>query len=306
METRKTDHFALAKTLISGWWSPVEETDGYSTAELVGVEDRLGIRLPESMREWYQYAGRRVDFIGNVDHLLPIHELTIADSILLFCVENQAVVRWGISTEDLDSEDPRVLVELVDYPDEVDRDLVVNERIEGLLKIQWIEAAPSFSRFMTGMIVLATLLQAQYSDRGMRPLAWVDAVTDHYRQLPLPTPLTSAQARLFGDSDTLIEVSSTDKDDKVFVMVAVRSREAVERFLDVTGRGNNGYVTLDHRGEWWGHRYSKNCCDVDPMLITNRRSKYWSEEPYYPPCHSKGNGMTAFSRTSFDESHGEM
>ena len=67
--------------------------DGYSEADLVEAEQRLGVRLPVVLRDLYRTVGRRHDLVCAQDRLLGPHEMNIDSSglVLQFRVENQAV-----------------------------------------------------------------------------------------------------------------------------------------------------------------------------------------------------------------------
>ncbi len=65
MSTGPSDRWALIKVLIANWWPPIAEEDRVSPTELAQAEQRLGLTLPAALREWYQFAGRRDDLIGN-------------------------------------------------------------------------------------------------------------------------------------------------------------------------------------------------------------------------------------------------
>ncbi|MCA9187475.1 MAG: SMI1/KNR4 family protein [Pirellulaceae bacterium] len=112
-ETR-ADRWLALQTLISHWYRPLSEGDGVHAVDLDHAEQTLGISLPMAFREWYVQSGNRSDVWCGQDRLLPPNELSLQDDALIFYVENQGVVRWGIPVESLSSEDPPVVVESVD------------------------------------------------------------------------------------------------------------------------------------------------------------------------------------------------
>src|SRR6476469_402671 len=93
MQTRdeqlRQQRWAVAQNLIERWWAPFEEQDQVTPAAVAEAEARLGVTLPAALREWYRFAGRRQDFIGNMDYLLPPEELAWIGNVLVFCYENQ-------------------------------------------------------------------------------------------------------------------------------------------------------------------------------------------------------------------------
>jgi hypothetical protein len=97
-------------SFVAGWYQPLTERDGYEADELDSAERRLGVRMPLALREWYALAGKRPDIWSQQDHLLAPSELQIVDNALVFCVENQAVVRWAIELSELENADPPIVV----------------------------------------------------------------------------------------------------------------------------------------------------------------------------------------------------
>ncbi|MCC5579959.1 SMI1/KNR4 family protein [Microtetraspora sp. AC03309] len=103
------DHaWAFIRRFAAEWLAPLAPEDGYDAAELDAAEERLGLRLPAALREAYALLGRRDDLTGNQDTLLPPDKLYVDDTgqALVYRVENQYVVEWGIALDTLDREDP--------------------------------------------------------------------------------------------------------------------------------------------------------------------------------------------------------
>lgn len=139
MLDKKNYHWKLAKQIINGWWKPLNE-DGVSDAELEVAEARLGIRLPEAVREWYLMAGKRTDLINVQDHILSPNVLRIEEgSFLVFCLENQNVVQYGISLSTISLADPPVLVTAGNFATDA-------------------KEAGSFSRIILNMLAWATMM----------------------------------------------------------------------------------------------------------------------------------------------------
>ncbi|MEU6678792.1 SMI1/KNR4 family protein [Streptomyces sp. NPDC046853] len=94
------------------WTTPLAEGDGWSEGELAAAEARLGLRLPQALREAYALCGRRRDLTGNHDVLLAPDELYVdgAREALVFRQENQGAASWGILLADLGADDPAVFI----------------------------------------------------------------------------------------------------------------------------------------------------------------------------------------------------
>jgi hypothetical protein len=82
--------------------------DGRAGSRLRAVEDRLAIRLPKSLLEYYLVAGREQRFNSAFNRLLAPEEWPIDQGKLIFMEENQAVVLWGTAATPEPSDDPPV------------------------------------------------------------------------------------------------------------------------------------------------------------------------------------------------------
>jgi hypothetical protein len=96
---------ALVKELLGRELTPA---DAISEDRISAAERALGLRLPQSLREYYLVAGR-LDELNKVHNRLDEPEnIETIDGHLVFMEENQVVVLWGIKTHDLDQSDPEV------------------------------------------------------------------------------------------------------------------------------------------------------------------------------------------------------
>ena|SRR5882724_304034 len=82
---------------------------------LARTEERLGLRLPLSVREWYgDVDGRHIlSKYSNSDHALVPNDFELVDvggkSLVIVLIENQGVCRWGFELDG--TEDPPVHVD---------------------------------------------------------------------------------------------------------------------------------------------------------------------------------------------------
>ncbi len=106
----RQDRWSLLKDFVAEWHTPLQEGDGYAAEELDAAEQRLGLKLPLALREWYQLAGRREEIVATQNFLVLPEELEIKDEngLLVFHCENQQVVEWGIQPSNLSLDDPPV------------------------------------------------------------------------------------------------------------------------------------------------------------------------------------------------------
>jgi hypothetical protein len=93
---------------------PLRSGDGYTAAELDAVEVELGFELPAALRKGYALFGRRDDLTRQQDPLVTPAELSVDDGfggVLAFRCENQACASWGIPLDQIEQDDPPVMVE---------------------------------------------------------------------------------------------------------------------------------------------------------------------------------------------------
>lgn len=240
-----THEFDLARELSSGledraaawefirgfarhWLTPLGEADGWSDidgwsdADLDAAEARLGIALPEALREAYQLIGRRADLTSNQDVLLGPAQLHLDErqEALVFRHENQGAASWGILTTDLDHADPGVVIR-ADLADKR------AEKWEGWLdriSLTFIE------------IVLSESLQAPegrcdfLSDHDDPGEAGVDLLERHYAPLPFPEYPSGQKPpgiRWFLGPDVLLR-----DDQRVALLARARTEAALDRVRD--------------------------------------------------------------------------
>ncbi|MFC1406777.1 MULTISPECIES: hypothetical protein [Streptacidiphilus] len=92
----------------------VQDADGVSEAELSTAEDELGVRLPVAVREGYALLGRSLALTCVQDPLVPATGLFVLDGNLIFRRENQGCAFWGIPLDQIDLDDPPVVVQTHD------------------------------------------------------------------------------------------------------------------------------------------------------------------------------------------------
>jgi hypothetical protein len=93
-----------------GAWTP---NGGCDDDEITAAENRLGISLPDALRDYYAAAGRHPELMGRGGHehtfrLSAPEHLSIEDGHLVFCGENQWPPQWSVRADDVGWPDPRV------------------------------------------------------------------------------------------------------------------------------------------------------------------------------------------------------
>src|SRR5207302_2034323 len=106
----RSERWALLSQLVTHWYTPLIQRDGYDAEDLQQCGERLGVPIPAALREWYCLAGRRSDIWNRQDTLLSPERLSFVGDLLEFYVENQYVTSWGVQRRALAEDDPPVLV----------------------------------------------------------------------------------------------------------------------------------------------------------------------------------------------------
>ncbi|WP_405842215.1 SMI1/KNR4 family protein [Streptomyces sp. NBC_01518] len=93
---------------------PLRSEHGCTEGELAAAEADLGFELPAALREGLRLFGRRDDLTRQQDPLVRPTGLYVHDAlngVLVFRRENQDCAYWGIRLDEIEQEDPPVMVE---------------------------------------------------------------------------------------------------------------------------------------------------------------------------------------------------
>lgn len=103
----------------------LSKKDRMGLSRLRAAEKRLGVVLPQALKDYYLVAGRETRFNCAFERLLPPDEWFIDDGKLVFMEENQIVVLWGVPAATEDLNDPPVYIggnnEKIDWGKEQNR-----------------------------------------------------------------------------------------------------------------------------------------------------------------------------------------
>ena len=72
-----------------------------STGQIDAAEKRLGLSLPEALKDYYLVAGGYRDLMDRDFHLLSPEKLRLEGDYLVFCEEHQGTAVWGIHRNNL-------------------------------------------------------------------------------------------------------------------------------------------------------------------------------------------------------------
>jgi hypothetical protein len=189
----------------AAWTEPIGPEDGWSRRELAEAEDRLGVRVPEAVKEALALFGKRPEVTSTHDRLLAPAELRLDRDVLVFR-NDQWIEAWGVP---LAGEDPEVLVR---------RDFEDN------YQYPWKPWMPRFSLACVELV----LSMAVFGDGGgtadrERSDADVPLLEEHFTLLPLNNPLS----RWFVSDDLIIR-----EDDRAWLWACARTPEAFELLVE--------------------------------------------------------------------------
>lgn len=138
--------------------------DACSAEALEAAEDRLGVRLPEALRDYYRVAGNHT--LGRAhNRLLSLSELAFEGDYLVFMEENQSVIFWAIPRSQLGAKSPEVW------------------RGENALQVTWESDRIEVVDFLSVMFYWQAVCGgAEYSGIASHvPLAKRAVIEQHYR-----------------------------------------------------------------------------------------------------------------------------
>jgi hypothetical protein len=82
--------------------------DGCAESRLAAAEERLGLRAPRSLRDYYRVAGQEGRFNQIHNRFLPPERWFVDRGNLVFMEENQFVLYWGVEASPDSTDDPPV------------------------------------------------------------------------------------------------------------------------------------------------------------------------------------------------------
>ena len=188
----RRDRWTLLDSLIDRWCTSSAEPPGFTLDDVRTAERSLGFSIPSALTEWYCSSGKRRSVWSRQDEFLPPDRLHVQNDALIFYVENQAVVQWGIPMDQLALDDPSVVVESVDDAD------------------QWIPQTDKLSKFAIYMFAYTlAFADGDYWVYGYAKPPLVDTIVSRFPMLDFPTTWWT-QTRLFGYDDIIVAIDGTD------------------------------------------------------------------------------------------------
>jgi hypothetical protein len=203
----RSDRWKLLDAFLERWFTAPRGHQGVGASELRLAEQRLGLSLPAAFREWYERYAARENVWSLQDTLRTPHQLNVEHGALVFCVENQSVVQWGIQLEELTREDPPV---------------VVSDPAGGTT---WLVESPSTSAFAATFAVMNVKWSeaVRYRANGAGTAEAFVAIEERYSRLPFQDLNWPAWPTRFYGSDDLVLETHADS----WIWASARSRSAL-------------------------------------------------------------------------------
>jgi hypothetical protein len=188
--------------------------DGCSPGALDAAEARLGVPLPEALRDLYTLVGNRDDLTRGQDELLAPEHLHVDGDVLVFRRENQNVALWGVPVSAHAEPDPPVRFRFLGAPSGADR--------------EWHPFLDRVSWAAVELVLSEWLLSEGHGDNRELDADAVAALEQRYRRLPVPDHPVWADpdgppTRWFGGADVLLR-----DDGGEWLWVRARTAEALD------------------------------------------------------------------------------
>ncbi|MDX1935323.1 MAG: hypothetical protein SFU56_22215 [Capsulimonadales bacterium] len=105
----KHDHWTDLKTFIEEWYRPLKPQDGLQAREIELAETRLGIRLPEALRELYLIAGAYLPCGHRWDRLADLHIAERPEPVLFIYRDEGSLDEYIVPLRLIGETDPPVV-----------------------------------------------------------------------------------------------------------------------------------------------------------------------------------------------------
>lgn len=209
----RVERWSRLDAILRAWFPAAAGQTAFDAADLHAAEARLRLQAPCALREWYERTAARTEVWSLQDRLLSPDQWYVESGVLVFVVENQGVVRWGIRVSDTATDDPAVMVSDPDGGQE------------------WLLAGATTSAFAIQFAVL----NAKWSDaiahraNGAGSDELFAAIAERYPRLPFPDlNWPTSPTRLYGHDDLILENSAD-----TWLWVSARTDAALDEIADL-------------------------------------------------------------------------
>jgi hypothetical protein len=221
----------LMRSILSQWMRPLAEADALGPEQFERAEERLGCRLPEALREWYQLAGAARDIWCSQDQLLSPERLALWDDILVFCVENQTIWAMGMQVGDLDQPDPPVVGWMNTHGPEMGEFGPLNDSLSECA-LQYLAWAMKWANWNPHFACRLASNFSGAADFGWCKPATLAAIEQHYLRCAFPVwRLMGRDTVFYEGEDLVLEVGHANPEEgNSHVDASPRTIEALATF----------------------------------------------------------------------------
>ena len=199
------------------WLTPIRGGDGCTAGEVAAAEERLGLRLPASLTALYRLIGRRRDLTSRQNRLISLNSLLVEDGTLIYRVEAEGIVTWGVRVCDLELADPPVVFGFGDGS-------------------PWRPFLGSFSLAAVEMVLSEAVSSGAEGRHDNRQMGEADIIRleEQYESLPFPDypawwqPEVPQALRWFSEPGVLLR-----EENRTWLWVLARDEDSLGRVRDV-------------------------------------------------------------------------
>jgi hypothetical protein len=228
----RPSRWALASRLIDEWFpkGTGPERPGFTMSEIVAAERRLGLTIPDALREWYLMFGALPGIWNIQDYLLAPAKLEMEGDRFVFVRENQNGVQWYIEAASLANANPDPPVMVYNSSEPEPRQFAASSISEFAIQMLFIHAKFSDQELyrangqVTDEVIIA--VQKYLPRMSFQDLNWIVFPTSFY-----------------GDDDIIVEITAF-----TWLWVTARSREVFDAVIEVAESAGMDWESLERPG----------------------------------------------------------
>lgn len=224
----KENRWQLLARFVQDWRLPASESNSYDYDEIVQAEQRLGYPLPAALREWYLSSFPPYNlkqYVLTYDYLIPPGELREDGQYLPILIEYQDTFEWGLSTLDMDKDDPPVYGRDLPYGYDV-----LADPIRPVDPGNWKLQNGRLSEFITQMLVLHNLNRTGFEANAfISDLSVLEQIEAAFSRMGFPDwHHPPRQTIFYGAEDAILIVGIQTK---LTISLVALSRPALENAM---------------------------------------------------------------------------
>lgn len=240
----KADRWQLLYRFVQDWRLQPVKTNPYFHEDIVKAERSLGHSLPAALREWHvrsfpPYKLQR--YVRTYNYLIPPSELKPDGEYLPILTEQQGCDQWGLSTLDLEKDDPSVYYRNLPYLE------YVGDTVRRVEAGNWELENERLTEFVVQMLLFETFSVTGFSAQGDGELSVLERIEATFSRMGFPDWHYPAERMVFyGAEDAILSVI-IQKD--IDIMFAALSLPTLEKAMAALGDININWRWIKTEGE---------------------------------------------------------